>query len=325
MVRRNRIAPLLLMALALPFHAAAQQAYPARPIRVVLPQAPGAGIDLVVRRMSDDLQPRLGQPLLVENRAGGNSVPGADACAKAAPDGLTLCALNVDALAINSFLFAKLPYDPVKDFRPISSLFTILGGVLVRGSLPVNNIRELQALAVAKPGSLNMGTLGPNTINDLSRQWLADHWKTTLASIPYKGGPPILSALAAGEIDMTYQGVYVALGLAKANKVRVLAVSGTKRLPQFPDAPTLLEIGANDLPSARAWWGVVTQTAVSDAIVRRLNTEIVRLFREPAFMEFLASQVTEGNAGTPEQFSAIITDTREQVGQLFKRYNIEKQ
>ena len=301
------------------------QTYPARPIRVVLPQAPGAGIDLVLRRMSEDLQSRLGQPLLVENRPGGNSVPGADACAKAAPDGHTVCALNVDALALNSFLFAKLPYDPTRDFRSISSLFTILGGVLVRGGLPVNNIKELQAMAVAKPGALNVGTLGPNSINDVSRQWLADHWKTSLASIPYKGGPPILAALAAGEIDMTYQGVYVALGLAKVGKVKVLAVSGTRRLVQFPDAPTLLEIGANDLPSARAWWGVSTQSAVPDAIVRRLNAEIVRLYKEPSFGEFLASQVTEGNAGTPEQFDAIIADTRDRVGLLFKRYNIEKQ
>lgn len=301
------------------------QTYPARPIRVVLPQAPGAGIDLVLRRMSEDLQSRLGQPLLVENRPGGNSVPGADACAKAAPDGHTVCALNVDALALNSFLFAKLPYDPTRDFRSISSLFTILGGVLVRGGLPVNNIKELQAMAVAKPGALNVGTLGPNSINDVSRQWLADHWKTNLASIPYKGGPPILAALAAGEIDMTYQGVYVALGLAKVGKVKVLAVSGTRRLVQFPDAPTLLEIGANDLPSARAWWGVSTQSTVPDAIVRRLNAEIVRLYKEPSFGEFLASQVTEGNAGTPEQFDAIIADTRDRVGLLFKRYNIEKQ
>ena len=301
------------------------QTYPARPIRVVLPQAPGAGIDLVLRRMSEDLQSRLGQPLLVENRPGGNSVPGADACAKAAPDGHTVCALNVDALALNSFLFAKLPYDPTRDFRSISSLFTILGGVLVRGGLPVNNIKELQAMAVAKPGALNVGTLGPNSINDVSRQWLADHWKTNLASIPYKGGPPILAALAAGEIDMTYQGVYVALGLAKVGKVKVLAVSGTRRLVQFPDAPTLLEIGANDLPSARAWWGVSTQSTVPDAIVRRLNAEIVRLYKEPSFGEFLASQVTGGNAGTPEQFDAIIADTRDRVGLLFKRYNIEKQ
>ncbi|MFM9968234.1 MAG: Bug family tripartite tricarboxylate transporter substrate binding protein [Burkholderiales bacterium] len=307
------------------FSLAFAQTYPSRPIRVILPQAPGAGIDLVLRRMSDDLQQRLGQPLLVENRPGGNSVPGADACAKAAPDGHTLCALNVDALAINSVLFAKLPYDPIKDFRSVSSLFTILGGVLVRGALPANNIKELQAMAVAKPGALNVGTLGPNTINDLSRQWLADHWKTNLASIPYKGGPPILAALAAGEIDMTYQGVYVALGLAKAGKVRVLAVSGTRRLAQFPDAPTLIEIGANDLPSARAWWGISTQSGVADVIVRRVNAEIVRLYKEPGFGEFLASQVTEGNAGTPEQFDTIIADTRERVAALFKRYNIEKQ
>jgi tripartite-type tricarboxylate transporter receptor subunit TctC len=234
----------------------AQQAYPSRPIRILLPQPPGAGVDIILRRAAEGIQPRLGQALLLDNRPGGNSVIAADLCAKAVPDGYTACSLNVDALATNPNLFLKLPYDPAKDLRPVTNLYTILGGVFAKMSLPANTARELQALAVAKPGALNFGTLGPNTINDMSRMWLADLWKTSFASIPYKGGPPIFTALVAGEIDLTYQGVYGGLGLLEARKIKLLAVSGSKRLAQFPDVPTLAEFGAGDLPSASAWWGL---------------------------------------------------------------------
>jgi tripartite-type tricarboxylate transporter receptor subunit TctC len=324
---RSRLAAGALLIAGLVFAAGslAQQAFPSRPIRIYLPLPPGAGIDLVLRKASEDLLPRLGQPLIVENRAGGNSVAAADACAKAAPDGHTLCSLNIDALAVNMYLFTKLPYDPVKDFRPITSLFTILGGLMVKEALPAESASQLQALAAAKPGELNFGTLGPNTINDMSRMWLGDLWKTNFASIPYKGGAPALAAVAAGEIDLTYQGVYVALGLLKAHKVKLLAVSGSRRLAQFPDVPTLAEIGAGDFPSAKAWWGLVTQAAVPDAIVQRLNAEFVRLFREPKFAEYLASQVTESTAGPPEQFAATIREARESMGRLTKRYDIRPQ
>jgi tripartite-type tricarboxylate transporter receptor subunit TctC len=320
------LAPVCALAVAaLPHVAAHAQAYPSKPIRMLLPQTPGSGVDLILRRASEELQPRLGQPILVENRAGGNGVVAADGCAKANPDGYTLCTLNNDALAINPHIFSKLPYNAETDFRAVTSLYYILGGLFTKVSLPVNTAQELRALAVAKPGALNWGILGPGTITDMSRMWLADNWKTTFTGIPYKGGPEIMNAVSSGEIDATWQGVYVGLGLIKANKVKLLAVSGSRRLPAFPNVPTLQELGDNGLPSASAWWGVLGPAALPDAVVSRLNSEFTRLFAEPKFVEFLDSLVTEARTSTPEGFAAQIRSDRERLGQIIRKYNIPRQ
>jgi tripartite-type tricarboxylate transporter receptor subunit TctC len=301
------------------------QSYPSRAIRVIIPQTPGSGVDLIVRKAGEELLPRLGQPLVVENNPAGNSVPAAESCARAAPDGHTLCVLNNDALAINPYLFAKLPYDAARDFKPISNMYYILGGLLVKAALPVNNVKEFIAYAQSKPGSVNFATLGPNTSTDLSRRWLGELWKADMAGIPYKGGPQVFTAIASGESDATWMGVYGALSLLKAGKVKLFAVNGSKRLPAWPDVPTLKELGADDMPSAQSWWGLLTGANVPDPIVRRLNGEIVKLFAEPKFTAFLDSLVTEPSTNTPEQFAALIRERREFFGKLLKDYNVPRQ
>ena len=154
---------------------------------------------------------------------------------------------------------------------------------------------------------------------------MGEQWGTTFLGVPYKGGPQIFTALTAGEIDVTWQGVYGAIGLMKAKKLKLLAVGGSKRLALYPDVPTLRELGLGDLPSAQAWWGLLTQAAVPDPVVRRLNAEFVRTFRDPKFLEYLDSQVTESSVGTPEEFGALIRSSREKLGVLINRYNIPKQ
>jgi tripartite-type tricarboxylate transporter receptor subunit TctC len=314
--------PLLCFMLA---GAAAAQTFPARSLRVIIPQTPGSGVDLIVRTAGEELLPRLGQPLVVENNPAGNSVPAADQCARAAPDGHTLCVLNNDALAINPHLFTKLPYDAAKDFRPVTNLYYILGGLLTKAALPPANVKDFVAYAQARPGTINFATLGPNTSTDLSRRWLAEFWKADFQGIPYKGGPQVFTALASGESDVTWMGVYGALSLLKAGKVKLLAVNGTKRLPAFPDAPTLKELGADDMPSAQSWWGILTAAAVPDPIVRRVNGEFVKLFHEPKFIAFLESLVTEPATNTPEEFAALIRDRREFFGKLLRDYNVPRQ
>ena len=302
---------------------AGAQTYPARPIRMLLPQTPGAGVDLILRRASEDLRSRLGQPILVENHPGANQVVAADMCAKAAPDGYTLCTVSMDSTSINPQLMSKIPYDP-KDLKPIVNLYTILGGLYVKSSLPAAGARELHDLALAKPGALNWAHLGHQTITDLSRMWLESKWNVQFAGIPYKGGPQIFNALAAGEIDVTWQGVYGGIGLTKEGKIRLLAVGGSKRLPQYPDVPTLSELGLQELPSASAWWGVFGQAALPAPIVNRINSEFVRLFREPKFTEFLASLVTESSAGSQEEFATTVKKTDATITQLVKQFNIQK-
>ena len=180
---------------------AVAQSYPSKSIRMLLPQPPGAGVDLIVRKAADELRLRLGQAVVIENRPGSNSIIAAGQCARAAPDGYTACTLNVDALATNPNMFKNLPYDPDKDFRPVASLYYLLGSLFTKKSFPVNNVQELRLLSVKNPGTMNWGTLGNNTVTDISRMWLLDAWKAKVTGIPYRGGPPIFAALTAGEIE----------------------------------------------------------------------------------------------------------------------------
>lgn len=317
----------LAAALLLAAGAAMPQTFPAKPIRVIIPVPAGAGIDIIVRKASESLQAptHLGQPLVVDNRASANMVTGADACAKGAPDGYTLCALSSLSLAFNPHTISSLPYNATRDFKPVVNLFYLLEGIMAKAALPVSSMKELQALSVAQPGKLNFGTLGPGSTTDISRQWLEEHWGTRLAGIPYKGGPLVVQALAAAEIDASRIGAYNALSLIKSGKIKLLAIGGSRRSKVFPDVPTNEEVGLGGIVPERPWWGLLAPAATSDAIVRRVNAEFARLFREPAFVEFLDTLVVEIDAGTPEQFANLIRKEYESAGQIVKKYKVPVQ
>jgi len=316
----QRIIIVALCALFLASAPVLAQPWPSKPIRVYLPQPPGSGVDIILRKAFEEIQPRLGQTMVIENRPGGNSVVATEACAKAAPDGHTICVLNTDPIVSNPLLYAKLPYDADRELRPITNLYYILTGVFVKSAVPVNSMKELQAYAAAKPGVLNTGTFGPRSTLDMSRMFLGDRWNTSIVGIPYPGGPQIFNALAAGDIDMAALGAYGGLSLIKAGKVKLLAVSGTRRLSMFPDVPTLMELGLGDFPSGQSWWGLLGPAGMSDAVTQRINAEFLRTFREPKFAAFLADLITEPNVGTPEQFTALIRADRERVAKLIKQY-----
>ncbi len=303
----------------------AQQTYPARPIRVLIPVPPGAGVDIIVRKAADALQPRLGQPMIVDNRASANMVTGADACAKGAPDGYTLCALSSLSMSYNPHTIASLPYNANKDFRPIVNMFFLLEGLMAKGSLPANSLKELQALAMSQPGKLNFGTLGPGSTTDISRQWLEEKWNTRLTGIPYKGGPSVVQALAAGEIDFSRIGVYNALALIRSGKLRLLAIGGGKRSHLFPDVPANAEVGLGDIVPSRPWWGIFAPAGTPEPVVKRINGELVRLFHEPSFVEFLDTLVVEIDAGTPEEFTALLKREYDQAGEIVKKYKVPMQ
>ena len=324
--RTLRVKGLLAAALLLAGTATAQ-GYPAKPIRLIIPVPAGAGIDIIVRKASESLQApaRLGQPLVVDNRASANMVTGADACAKGAPDGYTVCALSSLSLAFNPHTISSLPYNATRDFKPVVNLFFLLEGLMVKGSLSANSLKELQGLASSQPGKLNFGTLGPGSTTDISRQWLEEHWGTRLTGIPYKGGPLVVQALAAAEIDASRIGAYNALSLIRSGKIKLLAIGGSRRSKLFPDVPTNEEVGIGSIVPERPWWGILAPAGTNDAIVRRLNAEFTRLFREPAFGEFLDTLVVEVDAGTPEQFANLINKEYESAGQIVKKYKVPLQ
>jgi tripartite-type tricarboxylate transporter receptor subunit TctC len=300
------------------------QPYPSKPIRVIVGVPPGSGVVIVMRAAGQELATRMGQPWLVENRPGGNTVIAAQACARAAPDGYTVCYVSADSMSFNPHVISNLPYDPDKDFKPITSLFYLIQGIIASASLQANSIKELQAQAGANSAILNFATLGAGTNTDIFRQWLNERWKTNIAGIPYKGGNLIVTALVAGEVHFSMPGLGNMGGQLKSGKVKVLAVHSSKRLRLLPDVPTLTEAGLDGFP-VKGWFGLAVPAGTPDAIVSRLNSEFVRLFREPKFVEYLEDQYLEPFVGTPEECAAFMKADRELTGVVVKHFNVPRQ
>ena len=311
------------MVLAAAPHAVAQS-YPAKPVRVIVASPAGNVSDSVMRAAAQQLAVRLAQPLVVENRVGANEIIAQEACAKAAPDGHTLCLVSKDGMSYNPHTYAKLPYDPDRDYQPVTHLFFMTSTLTATGSLPVNSVKELSALAAAKPGSLNFGTRGAGSNQDVFRQWLGARWKTDLVGIAYKGNNFVLNALAAGEIHLTLGSLGSVAGLAQGGKAKLLAVESSRRVPRMPDIPTFAEAGFAAWPG-RPFWGIVVPAGTPAGIVSRLNAEFVQISREPKFLQILERHFLELAIGTPEEFAQFLKTDRERIGSLVKAFNIPRQ
>ncbi|MFM9972146.1 MAG: Bug family tripartite tricarboxylate transporter substrate binding protein [Burkholderiales bacterium] len=301
------------------------QTYPAKPIRLILNVSVGVVADILMRTATAHLAQQMGQPWVVENRQGGNFVIGATACRNASADGYTVCLVNLESMSTNPHVFAQLPYDPDKDFVPITNLYYQVSGIVVSPSLPVNTMADLQALAIAKPGSLNFSTLGPGSNSDILRQWLGERWKTHMLGVPYKGMNLIVNALVSGESDLTLTSIGT-VG-AQLGKLKLLALNSAKRSPRLPAAPTFGETGLAEYLDllGLSWWGLVAPTGVPDAIVQRLNAEFVRLVREPSFADLMDRQFLEPAVSSSAQFGAFLKADRERVGKVVKKFNFPRQ
>ena len=302
--------------------ALAQEAYPSKPIRTIIPITPGTGIDIAMRKASEELRPRLGQPLVIDNQPGANFIIGTNNCAKAAGDGYTMCVLSPDSVTNNPFIFAKLPYDPQRELKPVVNLFFLTEGLFAKTSLNVKSVKELRELAASRKNGLDFGTLGPRTTPDIVRMWLADLWNANFVGIPYKGGNLVITALVAGEVDTGVIGAYNALSQIQAGKVTLLALGGHKRFAPLPNTPVISEVGLGDMPG-HVWWGIFMPATTPDSMVRRINAEFVRLYREPKFAEFIEGQLSEIAVSSPEDFAAYLRAEREKSAALFKKYSIK--
>jgi tripartite-type tricarboxylate transporter receptor subunit TctC len=301
------------------------QSYPSKPIRVIVAIAIGSPTDVVLRAAGQELFGSLGQPLVIDNRPGGNMMIAPEACARASADGYTLCVVSNATMSLNPHVFSKLPYNPDRDFAPVTALWYLIQGLVATPSLSANSVRELQVLATAKSGTLNFGTLGDGTGGDILRQWLNETWKANIAGIPYKGANLITSALMGGEIQLSRISLSGLSGQVKAGKLKILALGASKRSRLFPEAPTYAEAGLGSFPDEKVWWGLFAPAATPEAIVRRINVEFVRLFREPKFGEYLDNQLLEPAVSTPEDFAAFVKEDRERAGLTVKKYNIPRQ
>jgi tripartite-type tricarboxylate transporter receptor subunit TctC len=303
--------------------AASAQTYPDRPIRVIVPIAAGSVTDVIMRAMANDLGPRLGQPFVIENRGGASGIPGAQACANATPDGYTVCLIYHSTTSVNPWIFARLPYDPEKDFVPITNLYFLIEGLFASTSINVNSVADLKAYAQAHPTALNYGTLGPGSYPDLFLHWVNKEWSIGMVGIPYKGGGPIAQELVAGQLQLAKMGVGNFIGLLATGKIKPLAVAAPKRSPLLPEVPTFTEAGLN-YPGF-GWWGIAAPKGTPQPVIDRLNAEFVKLLREPKTIEFLDKQAVVPAPMTPAEFAEFLKKDRLNAEALVKLSNVTKE
>ena len=284
---------------------AAAQPWPAKPVKWVVPFAPGGTTDILARTVGDKLSQALGQPVIIENKPGAGGGVGAEFVAKSPPDGYTIMGGTISTHAINASLYKNLPYDPVRDFVPIVLLARVPNMLVVNIDVPAKNVAELVALLKANPGKYTFASSGNGTSQHLSGELFKSMSGTDMQHIPYKGSPPALQDVMGGQVTMTFDNITTAWTLAKAGKLRALAVTTANRSSVAPDVPTLAESG---LPGFEvgSWQGVFAPVGTPPEIVKRLNAEIVKILNLPDVRDKLAGLGAELVGNTPEEFAVMV-------------------
>jgi tripartite-type tricarboxylate transporter receptor subunit TctC len=310
---------LLLVACVIATGARAQH-YPDRPIRMIVPISAGSITDVAARLTAEELQARLGQPVVVVNKPGAAMVLGGSECAKSDPDGYTLCVVSPDTMSFNPLTIPNLPYDPAKDFAPVIDMYHVIEGLMVPADLHIGSVDELRAKAVAEPGKLNYGTLGERTTTDAFRQWLGEHWNTKFVAIPYKGGSEIIAALLGDTIDVTKIGVGNMTSQLKEGKIKVLALRASQHWPALAEIPTFDEAGFAAFPGGPIFWGVVVPAGTPAPIVTRLHDALLDIVRGARFSDFAKQNFLEQAAGSTADFAAFLKKDRQDAAILVDRY-----
>jgi tripartite-type tricarboxylate transporter receptor subunit TctC len=296
--------------------AQAQDSYPSKPIRFILPFPPGGPTDILGRLIAERLGAQLGQPVVTENRGGAGGNVGAEAAARSAPDGYTIV-LVAPSLAISPTLYAKLNYDPVKDLAPISLVATVPNVVVTQPAHP-GTLREFIAAAQAKPGVMNFGSGGAGTSNHLAGELFNILTGLNLTHVPYKGVQLAMQDVIAGRIDFVVIGVPASAPHIRSGKLRALAVIAPQRLPALPEVPTIAEAG---LPGfeVTTWYGVLAPAGTPRPILARLNAELVKAMHSPEMKERLAGIGTDAVTSTPEEFAAHIRSEIAKWGDVIRK------
>ncbi len=281
------------------------QAYPTKPIRIVVPLSAGGTTDVVMRLISPKLSESLGQQVVIDNRPGAGGNIGANVVAKAAPDGYTLLMGTSSSHGTNVTLYSKMPYDAVNDFTPITLVGYVPFIMMVHPSLGVTSVKELIALAKSKPGQINYASSGNGTSSHLGMEMLKTMAGIDLIHIPYKGTAPANQDLLAGHVSIQFDGVPAALPFIRSGKVRGLAVTSPKRISAAPELPTIAESGVPGFEYT-AWVGIMAPAGIPREIVARLNTEITRILNLPEIKDRLLALGFEAAPSTPEQFATHI-------------------
>jgi tripartite-type tricarboxylate transporter receptor subunit TctC len=302
---------------------ASAQSYPQRPVRLVMPFPPGGNVDAFGRILARQIEGQLGQPVVVDNRAGANGIIGVDIVAKAPPDGYTLLDTSF-SFVINPSIYRKLPYDTEKDFAPITNFAMGLGYVLTaHPSVPVQTVRDLIALAKKTP--LRYSSPGVGNGQHLAGELLATKAGIQLLHVPYKGGGPALTAVLGGEVQVTFTAAAVGAPHIKSGKLRALGFSGAARLASLPDVPTIAESGVPDFVYDSGWHGLFAPAKTPASIVNRLYTEVAKAVHEPKLREFLVAGGYEPKADPPSEFTKLFKADIKKYGDIVKAAHIERQ
>ena len=307
MSRISKVASLVAVGVFVTFGAASSSAqdYPSKPIRLVVPYPPGSGTDIVGRLLAQRLGESLGQQVYVDNRPGAGATIGTALVAKGTPDGYTILMADLGPLAIGPSFHRQLPYDPIKDLAPISQVAVLPFVLVVHPSVPAHNVRELIALAKAKPGELNYASVGNGTAVHLATELFRQIAGIDIVHIPYKGSAPALTDLVAGRTSMMFVNVLSVRGFLESGQLRAIAIGTAERSPSMPEVPTVAE---SVQPNFRAgvWFGLLAPAETPRAIIDKLNVETVRVLQTPDFKAKLIEQGAESVPSTAEQFSALI-------------------
>ncbi len=294
------------------------QQYPSKPVRLTTYASPGGGYDRLLRVIADDLGRAWGQPVIVENRPGAGGIIQAEACAKAAPDGYTICQFDRGQVSMLPHLYKKLPFDTAKDFAPVTNVAYLASVLAVGPGVAVDSMGQLVALAKAKPGALNYGSIGIGSPPQMVVEWINQHHRMGLVHVPYKSAPALVQALVADEIQVAYFGLINLLGLIRDGKVKALAVSSQQRNPLVPNVPTFAEAGLAGL-DGKNWVGLFVPAGTPKEIVSKIHLDVVRVFAVPEFRErIMLSQGWEPILDTPESFAQLIRSDRDVAGALVR-------
>jgi len=307
---RLRRRSVLLGALAAPLlgpSALAQPAatYPVRPRRLVVPFTPGGSSDILARALGQELNKTWGQSVVIDNVPGAGGALGADRVAKAAPDGYTLLMGHIGTLAVNPLIYPRLPYDPVKSFTPVAWMANVPNVLVVHPSVPARTLKELVALAKARPGQLNYSSGGNGSAAHLAMEYLKLQSQTFMVHVPYRGAAPAVQDLVAGQVQLLFTGAPVLLPFIKSGQLRALAASSRQRLEVLPTVPTVAESGYPGF-EADQWYGVVAPAGTPADIVRKLNAQINQALGSPELKVRLQSEGAVAMPNSPEAFGTLI-------------------
>lgn len=320
---KNRIRRSFLLLAMLAAAGVSAQTYPTKPVKIIVPFSAGGSVDMVARLVGKRLSETLGQPFIIDNRAGASGNIGADFVAKSAPDGYTLLVTGPGVLVANSLLYKSLPFDPAKDFSPVIRLVNQPNILMVHPSVPASNVKEFIALAKSRPGKVSVGSAGIGTGQDIAAQQFALMTGAEILNVPYKGGAPALSDLLGGQIDAMFETAPTAMPYVKQGKLKGLAITSAKRSSLLPDLPTVSEAGVSGYESV-TWIGMLAPAGTPKAIVDQLNAEIQKVLGGEVGKQ-LAELSLDPIGGTPKDYSDAIRKDAVVYAKIIKASNTQPQ